>query len=375
MLPDRPEMSDNFRHKGISGSIVLYRCAGKPCTPQLSGGVPTCRKIHSSSLKIVMSGILLIHQAALGDFIALFPAIFRLKEKFSRVDAVCRHQIGKMAVTLGVIDRFFPAESAVFASLYSDNLLPKLGAILRAYEQIVLFSYSHEPEHAIRTVTGNAVHRILPRPPACRSVHITAHILSHLMRCGLLENTGIAAPLSLSHAGKRDKGYDPKKILIHPGSGSRRKNWPVSNFIKTEALLRADGFCPEFIIGPAEEFLKTALREDSRRRIHTVSDLTDLAALLLSAGAFIGNDSGMSHLAAFAGLPTVSVFGPSDPIRWQPAGRAVFVLRPADLECRGPCFEISKNNCEAPVCLDRTLPETVIRAFYRVWTQEEASIA
>ncbi len=308
-----------------------------------------------------MSGILIIHQAALGDFIALFPAIFRLKRKFPGVDAVCQHKIGKMAAALGVIGRFFPAESAQFASLYSDKILPELGDILRAYDQIVLFSYSREPEHAIRAVTGSNVHRIPPRPPACQSVHITEHILSNLMNCGLLENSGIAP---LSHADTRDKGYDLKKILIHPGSGSRRKNWPVSNFIKTEAMLRADGFCPEFIAGPAEDFLKTALREDSRRRIHTVSDLTDLAALLRSAGGFIGNDSGVSHLAAFTGLPTVAVFGPSDPRRWRPVGRAVTVLRPDDAECRGPCFEISKNNCEAPFCLDRTLPETVIRAFY-----------
>ncbi len=306
-----------------------------------------------------MSGILIIHQGALGDFIALFPAILRLKRKFPSVDAVCQDKLGKMAAALGVIDAFFPAESALFASLYSDTALPKLNTILRSYDQIVLFSYSQETEHAVKAVTENPVHRIMPRAPVFEPVHITEHILSNLIKCGLLENSDTV----LSYPDTRDKGYDPKKILIHPGSGSRRKNWAVSNFIKTEAVLRADGLFPEFIIGPAEEFLKSALQEDSRRTVRLISDLTELAGLLRTAGGFIGNDAGLSHLAAFTGLPTVAVFGPSDPIRWRPSGRAVTVLRPADLDCRGPCFEIGKNNCEKPDCLC-TLPETVIKAFY-----------
>jgi heptosyltransferase III len=309
-----------------------------------------------------MSGILIIHQGALGDFIALFPAILMLKRKFPRVDAVCQDKLGKMAAALGVIDAFFPAESALFASLYSDTALPKLRTLLRYYNHIVLFSYSQETEHAIKAVTEKPVHRIRPRAPVFEPLHITEHILSNLMKCGMLENSDTV----LSYPDTRNKSYDSKKILIHPGSGSRRKNWAVSNFIKTEAILRADGLFPEFIIGPAEEFLKSAL-QDSRRTVHLVSDLTELAEMLGTAGGFIGNDAGVSHLAAFIGLPTVAVFGPSDPIRWRPSGRAVTVLRPADLDCRGPCFEIGKNNCEKPDCL-RTLPETVIKAFYSLCT-------
>lgn len=311
-----------------------------------------------------MSGILIIHQAALGDFIALFPATVKLKRTFSRVDAVCPHKLGKMAVALGLIDTFYPAESAVFASLYSDAVSQKLSLLFCSYDRIVLFSYSEKAEQSLKTLTRIPVYRIPPRGPVSQSAHITEHILSNLIACGLIESKDRL----LSFPDLRNKKYDPKKILIHPGSGSRRKNWHISNFLKTESILRSEGFCTEWIIGPADESLKSDIRHDSSRKIHSVSDPKELAELLGNSGGFIGNDSGVSHLAAFIGIPTAAVFGPSDPARWAPAGRAAAVIRPADLEC-GPCFERGKNNCERPDCLNRTLPETVIRVFHSLCTQ------
>jgi len=99
------------------------------------------------------------------------------------------------------------------------------------------------------------------------------------------------------------------------------------------------------------------------RTVHILTDLTELAALLKSAGGYIGNDSGASHLAAFVGLPATVIFGPADPKRWTPVGRAVEIVRP-EMECC-PCFETEKANCDDPKCLTKTTPQQVIRAFYR----------
>jgi ADP-heptose:LPS heptosyltransferase len=90
--------------------------------------------------------------------------------------------------------------------------------------------------------------------------------------------------------------------------------------------------------------------------------LTELAGRLKAGGGFIGNDSGVSHLAAFIGLPTVAVFGPSDPEIWKPMGRAVKVVR-SDLEC-SPCFETKTVGCEEIECFNRITPETVLASFY-----------
>ena len=127
-------------------------------------------------------------------------------------------------------------------------------------------------------------------------------------------------------------------------------------------MLRADGLRPEFILGPAEEDLVGELQRPDRT-VHALSDLLDLTVLLKSAGGYIGNDSGASHLAAFLGLPATVIFGPADPRRWKPMGRSVAIVRP-ELECR-PCFETEQTNCNDPMCLTNITPQQVIRVFYR----------
>ena len=131
-----------------------------------------------------------------------------------------------------------------------------------------------------------------------------------------------------------------------------------------EAALKVAGFKPEYILGPAEKGLADKLQH-SDRFVHVLDELPDLVDLLKSAGGYIGNDSGASHLAAYLGLPTTVIFGPADPERWTPIGRAVKIVRPA-LPCL-PCFETEKTNCEDSQCLASTTPQMVIEAFYQVY--------
>jgi ADP-heptose:LPS heptosyltransferase len=56
-------------------------------------------------------------------------------------------------------------------------------------------------------------------------------------------------------------------------------------------------------------------------------DLPLLAAILSQCNLFIGNDSGITHLAAALGVPTVALFGPTDPYFWGPRGKTVFIAR------------------------------------------------
>ena len=103
-------------------------------------------------------------------------------------------------------------------------------------------------------------------------------------------------------------------VVIHPFSGSPRKNWPLSCF---EALA-GDLSCEvEWIAGPEEE-----LPESHRR-----DNLLELAAWIRGARLYIGNDSGITHLAAATGVSTVALFGPTDPRVWAPRGENVTVLR------------------------------------------------
>lgn len=302
--------------------------------------------------------MLIIHQGALGDFVAAFPALIRLRKDFARIDVLCQHQLGKLAQSLGIADASFPLESAMFASLWSDSLSPRVQELLRAYREILLFSYSETLEQAINKAAGKPCRRILPRADADQRIHVTAHIFSQMTECGLLNESESALSPDL-YTDQRETGYNSGKIWIHPGSGSKRKLWPLPNFIKLGKLVEADGMKPEFIIGPAEEFLGKPLQAEGQT-VHTVSDLTALARLLKTGGGFVGNDSGVSHFAGFLGLPTVAVFGPSDPVRWHPSGLSVKAVRP-ETEC-SPCFEALPGNCDDTKCLDSTSPESVFEA-------------
>jgi ADP-heptose:LPS heptosyltransferase len=101
--------------------------------------------------------------------------------------------------------------------------------------------------------------------------------------------------------------------VIHPYSGSARKNWPLERF---RELARRLAMPVRWCAGPEEE-LDGAVR---------FTDLYELARWLATARVYVGNDSGISHLAAAAGAPVVAIFGPTDPAVWAPRGDRVRVV-------------------------------------------------
>jgi heptosyltransferase-3 len=305
--------------------------------------------------------LLIIHQGALGDVILVFPAIIRLQKYYDVIDVLCQSGIGKLVKALGLVEKWYPLEAAYVASLFSDRIDSKIKTLLAPYANILLFTLSDQLEQTIRHLTSVPACRISPKPPEYVSTHLTEFVLKNLINCGLIKSSdAVLDDIPLPNRRSQPQSHD--RILLHPGAGSKRKRWPISNFLEVEAVLKSDGLKPEFILGPAEEDLIDALA-GMNRTVHILTDLTELAALLKSAGGYIGNDSGASHLAAFVGLPATVIFGPADPKRWTPVGRAVKIVRP-EMECR-PCFETEKANCDDPECLTKTTPQQVIRTFYR----------
>jgi hypothetical protein len=107
-------------------------------------------------------------------------------------------------------------------------------------------------------------------------------------------------------------------LLIFPGSGSLRKNWPAENFVRLAQRLTST-IRPLAVIGPAEMSMSALF---GSRGVATVSDqeLGVIAGLASLSRLFIGNDSGVSHLAAASGARGLVLFGPTDPARWRPLG-------------------------------------------------------
>ena len=172
--------------------------------------------------------LLIVHQGALGDFVAIFPAVIWLKKYYQHIDVLCQGQLGKLAVELGLADQCHPLEAACFSSLYTNEIDHRVADLLRQYSKIALFSRSQQLEESFNRITGNRCLRLPPQPPVDKPIHITAYAIQNLVREGLLGNADAVLKdysFSIPPQEKKNLPLDQKKILIHPGSGSIRKRW------------------------------------------------------------------------------------------------------------------------------------------------------
>jgi len=120
-----------------------------------------------------------------------------------------------------------------------------------------------------------------------------------------------------------------KLVIIQPGSGGPNKCWHLDNFLAIAKQLISKGIEVVFLLGPAEldRFSKTTLKKiSSVAKCLADLSLTQVLALLSCADVFLGNDSGITHLAAALGIKSFAVFGPTEPAVYGPIGPAVTVF-------------------------------------------------
>jgi ADP-heptose:LPS heptosyltransferase len=306
--------------------------------------------------------LLIVHQGALGDLVCIFPVITALRRHFRPVGILCQEHIGRLTAAEGLVEAWFPIEAAWTASLFTGNAGPEARRLLAPYSHFLVFSRSEPLAFSLQRI-GTRVCRIPPRPPADQRIHVTEHALEHVQGCSFLPEPGRTLPETASSAASPVEKSRSKTVLIHPGAGSPRKRWPLSGFRDVAVQLEILRLGAEFVIGPAEQDLLPELTR-YEATVHRPVGSLELLALLRSTAAYIGNDSGVSHLAAWAGIASVVIFGPTDPVRWRPRGDSVEIVQPL-LDCR-PCFETAAENCAATDCLARITPGNVMEAFHRL---------
>lgn len=117
--------------------------------------------------------------------------------------------------------------------------------------------------------------------------------------------------------------------MLHPGAGGRRKRWPAERFAEIARRLAGRGCAIAVTQGAADEdAVATLCRALGNVPVRILADLAlpDLATELAEASLFVGNDSGITHLAAMLGIPTLAIFGPYDPVYWSPIGPQIAVV-------------------------------------------------
>lgn len=277
--------------------------------------------------------VLVIRGGAIGDFILTLPAIRLLRESVAgcHLEVLGYPGIVDLAVTAGLADATRSLEHSTMAPLFAKNGIidESLAGYLQGFNVVV--SYLYDPDGFFRASMERAGVRTFIA--ASHRVeegqgHAAEQLARPLERLAMFLDDP-APSLGLPVAARAERF-----IAVHPGSGSIRKNWPLENWITLGREL-ANHFPAAklaLITGEAERERgvtnEIAAAWSALRVEHLDSlPLTLLAHELAACTAFIGHDSGISHLAAACGVPCQLFFGPTDPSTWAPRNAAVSVHR------------------------------------------------
>jgi heptosyltransferase-2 len=278
--------------------------------------------------------ILVIRGGAIGDFILTLPAIAALRRQFpqAHLEVLGYPHIVQLAVAGGLVDRVQSIEARALAGFFARNgpLDPDLADYFSEFDLIV--SYLFDPDEIFRTNVGRCSHGqfiVGPhRPDEAVATHAAKVYLKPLERLAIFEADHLPH-LSVSH-----QPSAINRLALHPGSGSERKNWPEERWAELlQHLLTATELGVLLVGGEGEgdrlQRLAGAM-PPARVAIAQSLALTELARLLQSCAAFIGHDSGISHLAAALGLPGLVLWGDTIEEIWRPPHEAVVVVKSAE---------------------------------------------
>jgi heptosyltransferase III len=282
--------------------------------------------------------ILIIRGGAIGDFVLTLPVFQALRDNYpeARVDVLGYPKIATLAKIGGLVNDTKAIEAQAVAGFFAHKgtLDKEWEAYFASFEIIISFLY--DPDEIFKTNVGRCSKAQFiqgpHRPSETTETHATDVFLKPLEQLAIFEADNIPR---LTLTDKESPTPFPSSCLaIHPGSGSKSKNWPIAQWIELIKIL-LDQTDWHFLIvgGEAEkdeiEKLQSTCHPD-RIRFEVSRPLDELAPILARCEGFVGHDSGISHLAAALGLPGLVIWGPSKESIWRPRSEGVIVINHTD---------------------------------------------
>jgi lipopolysaccharide heptosyltransferase II len=186
-------------------------------------------------------------------------------------------------------------------------------------------------------------------------------------RLVVTESSLLSISEKLRAAGGADFSEDKSFAVIHPTAAFDTKQWATENFARVAEELTARGLIPIAIVSPKETNVVGSLISESTAKVIGLRDLSlpEVTALASRASLFVGNDSGIAHIAAAAGAPCIVIFGSSNVQHWRPwTTQASEVVR-EEMPCQ-PCHGYFCAEFEKPECILRVPVERVVGAIDRI---------
>jgi ADP-heptose:LPS heptosyltransferase len=306
---------------------------------------------------------LVIFPGALGDFLCFLPTLWFLSQD-KEVDLLARSEFADLAppaVKVGSLERYEIRRLFVSGSAREERLRD----FFNSYSSVFSWMGSGQStfvQELDALSRGRA--RVFPFQPARMRLHQSEYYLAcvsgQALETGKLAITLKPEAIAWSEQYWQQHFLKGKQVMmLAPGSGAREKNWPDASFRVVADWWRRTCGSVVVILGPVEEEKGdyTALCQGAV--VARSLTLGKLAALLGRSDLYLGNDSGVSHLAAALGLVTVVLIGPSNVARWAPRGKNVTVVT-QNADC-APCTVSTMKGCPHRKCLTTLGPEYVIK--------------
>ena len=314
--------------------------------------------------------ILVIRPGAIGDVLLAFPVLQTLRKEYVNVHItlVSNSVVLPLALAYKIADEAFDYQDISWSELFSEAGIrsPSLRNLLAQTDLIIC--WLRDSDHIVeQNISKAGVKHVIVapgRPPEGACVHIVDYLagtVGYASRGGSGVETGrgclhrplwghttpgatirIPTESSASTPSTRPQPLPPllsRTIAVHPGSGSPTKCWSPKYFADVIERLWQQNLPVLLLAGPADvERLETILTRLSPLpkpellQILTNRPLLEVAYYLQNCRCYLGNDSGITHLAAMLSIPTIAIFGPSDPAIWHPVGPTVKVIRERSLE-------------------------------------------
>jgi heptosyltransferase-3 len=326
-------------------------------------------------MPIVKRTIVMIHPGGLGDVLLAVPAMVRLRARFPnhRLVLCAGDQIARLLLACRIIDAWTSVERRAGADLFAgaDSVTGQVRTWLEDCDLAIAWTQDLDGR-LNETLKSVGVREVIVRSPFSTAIRATPQRDRFLEAIdeGPSDDEGdvlLKVTDPLLHLGRAclepaGLAIGQPLAVIHPGSGSAHKCVAPDLLASVVIAVQASGATPVVLEGPAD-------REPVERLLQLCTnppivlkglDLFTVAGVLAQALLFVGQDSGITHMAGLIGVRTVALFGPTDPARWAPRGTHVTVVQGAPCLCQSwgdvsrceekPCLKMSQDHLVA-LCL------------------------
>jgi heptosyltransferase-3 len=336
--------------------------------------------------------VLVIRLRSIGDTVLTTPSLFALRRFLpeAQIDILLEDWVAPVLDGSGLIDRVItiPRESNAARARTARDL--------RATHYDVVYNLHGGTTATLLTRATGAKHRVgfehyqyarLHNHAAPSSLDIWQRPKLHSVeqQLALIGWTGVpvtdrpATKLAVTESALSSvsdklraaefEGFDKGApfAVVHPTAAFATKQWATENFARVAEELAARGLTPVAIVSPKEKQTAESLVNQSSAHVVGLSDLSlpEVTALASRARLFVGNDSGIAHIAAAAGAACVVIFGSSNVAHWRPWTTQANEVVLEEMPCQ-PCHGYFCSEFEKPECILRVPVERVVGAIDRV---------